>query len=236
VETVETVVDPVLDLALRAVHEWAPDAQRAELEAQLTTTARHLVDSGTSRQSALRVLARTASGTDEVDRLRDEAGDDVDLQWYLLQRRAELGDLDADAVRALEDRDPDPDAWVRALRVRASSPSAEAKEEAWNAVVVERTVPIQSARLVGADFWRPGQDEVLTPYLDRYLEALPTFHEGGMIPGLALTASLFPVYAVDEAWVARAREVAAAQAAPVVISALTERSEEVLRMVRARGL
>ncbi|MBL0747698.1 aminopeptidase N [Nocardioides baculatus] len=236
VETVETVVDPVLDLALRAVHEWAPDAQRAELEAQLTTTARHLVDSGTSRQSALRVLARTASGTDEVDRLRDEAGDDVDLQWYLLQRRAELGDLDADAVRALEDRDPDPDAWVRALRVRASSPSAEAKEEAWNAVVVERTVPIQSARLVGADFWRPGQDEVLTPYLDRYLEALPTFHEGGMIPGLALTASLFPVYAVDEAWIARAREVAAAQAAPVVISALTERSEEVLRMVRARGL
>ena len=139
-----------------------------------------------------------------------------------------------DAVRSLEDRDPDPDAWVRALRVRASSPVAEAKEEAWTKVV-GRDVPIQSAGHVAAALWRPGQEEVLAPFLDRYLEALPTLHEGGMIPGLALTATLFPLYAVDEAWVARAREVAAAQAAPVVISALTERSEEVLRMVRSRG-
>jgi aminopeptidase N len=57
-----------------------------------------------------------------------------------------------------------------------------------------------------------------------------------MIPGLALTASLFPVYGVDEAWVERARRVAADGAAPVVVGALTERSEEVLRMVRARSL
>ncbi len=77
---------------------------------------------------------------------------------------------------------------------------------------------------------------MLAPCTERYLEGLSTFHEGGMIPGLALTANLFPLFAIDEAWVARAREVAAAQAAPVVISALTERSEEVLRMVRSRGL
>jgi aminopeptidase N len=36
--------------------------------------------------------------------------------------------------------------------------------------------------------------------------------------------------------VTRAREVAAEQAAPVVVGALTERSEEVLRMVRTRAL
>ena len=180
VETVETVVDPVLDLALRAAHEWAPDAQRAELEAQLHDhrpppgRLRRVPAVGPARAGPYGVGRRTTS-----TRLRDEAGDDVDLQWYVLQRRAELGDVDADAVQALEDRDPDPDAWVRALRVRASSPSAEAKEEAWNAVVVERTVPIQSARLVGADFWRPGQDEVLAPYLDRYLEALPSCTRAG---------------------------------------------------------
>ena len=101
---------------------------------------------------------------------------------------------------------------------------------------VQRTVPVQSARVVGPAFWRPGQDEVLAPYAERFIEVLPTLHEGGMIPGLALTASLFPVFAIDEGWIARAREVAAAEAAPVVISALTERSEEVLRMVRTRAL
>jgi aminopeptidase N len=143
--------------------------------------------------------------------------------------------VDTGAVQALQERDPDPDAWIRALCVRASSPSAEAKEEAWTALV-GRTVPIQSARTVAAAFWRPGQDEVLAPYAERYIEALPALHEGGMIPGLALSFSLFPVFAVDEAWVGHAREVAAAQAAPVVVGALTERSEEVVRMVRTRAL
>jgi aminopeptidase N len=235
VETVETVVEPCLELALTAAQKWAPESERVGLEAQVAATARHLVDSGVSRQAALRALARTASGEDDLARVSEEAGDDVDLEWYVLERRAELGEVDTDAVQALQERDPDPDAWVRALCVRASSPSAEAKAEAW-AAVVDRTVPVQSARTVAAAFWRPGQEDVLAPYAERYLEALPTLHEGGMIPGLALTASLFPVYAIDEAWVAHAREVAAAQAAPVVVGSLTERSEEVLRMVRARSV
>ena len=234
VETVETVVDPCLGLAVTAAQQWAPASERADLEARVADAARRLVDSGVSRQAGRRALARTAASESDLDALLEQVRDDVDLQWYVLERRAELGTVDIDAVRSLEDRDPDPDAWVRALRVRASSPVAEAKEEAWTKVV-GRDVPIQSAGHVAAALWRPGQEEVLAPFLDRYLDALPTLHEGGMIPGLALTATLFPLYAVDEAWVARAREVAAAQAAPVVISALTERSEEVLRMVRSRG-
>jgi len=235
VETVETVAEPCLDLALTAAQSWAPESERVGLEAQVSAAARHLVDAGVSRHAALRTLARTAAGEDDLATLVEQAGDDVDLQWYVLERRAELGEVDTAAVQTLQERDPDPDAWIRALRVRASSPSAAAKEEAWTALV-ERAVPIQAARTVAAALWRPGQDDVLAPYAERYIEALPTLHEGGMIPGLALTASLFPVYGIDEAWVAHAREVAAAQAAPVVIGALTERSEAVLRMVRTRAL
>ena len=235
VETVETVAEPCLELALQAARRWAPESERAVLEAQVAAAARQMVDTGVSRQAALRALAGTATGEDDLAAVRELAGDDLDLQWYVLERRAEHGEVDTDAVRALQERDPDPDAWVRALAVRASSPSAEAKEEAWTAVV-GRTVPIQAARTVAAAFWRPGQDAVLAPYAARYLEAVPTLHEGGMIPGLALTASLFPLFAVDEVWVARAREVAAAEAAPVVVGSLTERSELVLRMLRARAL
>ncbi len=235
VETVETVAEPCLALALGAAQQWAPESERVGLEAQVAAAARHLVDAGVSRHSALRTLARTAAGEEDLASLRERAGDDLDLQWFVLQRRAELGDVDTHAVQALQERDPDPDAWVRALCVRASASSAEAKEEAWTALV-ERAVPIQTASTVGAAFWRPGQDEVLAPYAERYIEALPALHEGGMIPGLALTFSLFPVFAIDEAWVGHAREVAAARAAPVVVGALTERSEEVLRMVRTRAL
>ncbi|HXH80653.1 aminopeptidase N [Nocardioides sp.] len=235
VETVETVAEPCLELALTAAQRWAPESQRVGLEAQVTAAARHLADAAVSRHSALRVLARTATGDDDLAILREEAGDDLDLQWYVLQRRAELGEVDADAVQALQERDPDPDAWVRALCVRANSPFAEAKEETWTALV-QRAVPIETAAPAAAAFWRPGQEDVLVPYAERYLEALPTLHEGGMIPGLALSKVLFPVFGIDEKWVRHAREIAAAQAAPVVVSGLTERSEEVLRMVRARAL
>jgi aminopeptidase N len=235
VETVETVAEPCLGLALAAAQRWAPESERVGLEAQVAAAARRMVEAGVSRHTALRTLARTAAGEEDLAALRDQVGDDVDLQWFVLQRRAELGTVDTDAVQALQERDPDPEAWVRALRVRASAPTPEAKEEAWTALV-ERTAPIQTAYSVSEAFWRPGQDEVLAPYAERYLEALPTLHEGGMIPGLTLAMSLFPVYAVDEAWIGHAREVAAAKAAPVVVGSLTERSEEVLRMVRARTL
>jgi aminopeptidase N len=196
VESVETVAEPFLGLALTAAQRWAPEPERIALEAQVAAAARHLVDAGVSRQSALRTLALTAAGEEDLATVLARAGDDIDLQWYVLQRRAELGEIDADAVRALQGRDPDPDAWVRALCVRASSPFAEAKEEAWTAMV-ERTAPIQTVRTVGPAFWRPGQDEVLAPYAERYIEALPTLHEGGMIPGLVLTECLFPVFAID---------------------------------------
>jgi aminopeptidase N len=234
VETVETVAEPCLELALAAAQRWAPEAERVGLEAQVAAAARGLVEAGVSRQSALRTLARTAVGEDDLAAVREQAGDDLDLQWYVLQRRAELGEVDTDAVQALQERDPDPDAWIRALRVRASSPFVEAKEEAWTAMV-ERTAPIQTVSTVSDAFWRPGQDELLAPYAERYIEALPSLHEGGMIPGLALSFCLFPVFAIDEAFVERAREAAADRAAPVVIGSLTERSEEVLRMVRARS-
>jgi aminopeptidase N len=235
VETVETVAEPCLELALTAAQRWAPESKRVGLEAQVAAAARRMVDAGVSRHSALRTLARTAAGDGDLATVREQAGDDLDLQWYVLQRRAELGEVDADAVQALQERDPDPDAWVRALCVRASSPSAEAKKEAWTALV-KRTTPIQTASAVSNAFWRPDQEEVLAPYAQRYIEALPTLHKGGMIPGLTLAVSLFPVFAIDGAWVGHAREVAAAQAAPVVIGALTERSEEVLRMLKARSM
>ncbi len=162
VETVETVAEPCLQLALTAAQQWAPDAERAGLEARVADAARGLLGSGTARQTALRTLARTATGDDDLAAVLAAADGDVDLEWYVLQRRAELGEVDAAAVAALEERDPDPDSWVRALCVRASSPSPEAKDEAWTALV-ERRVPIQAARTVGPALWRPGRTTCWLP-------------------------------------------------------------------------
>ena len=123
VETVETVAEPCLELALTAAQRWAPESERAGLEAQVAAAARRMVDAGVSRHSALRVLARTAAGEDDLATLREQAGDDLDLQWYVLAApgRARRGGRRRRAGAA--GARPRPRRLVRALAVRASAPS-----------------------------------------------------------------------------------------------------------------
>ena len=52
--------------------------------------------------------------------------------------------------------DPNPDAWMSAVRARAALPSAEAKDEAWQAVMVDRKIPPGVLGRVGRAFWLPG--------------------------------------------------------------------------------
>ena len=183
---------------------------------------------------ALRALARVAPDLDAVAGLQEEAGKDVDLQWRILVRKAELGGETDGESEVLLERDPDPEAWIRALGVTAARPDADAKAEAWRQLAVDRTVPVGSSHVVGIPFWRPGQDELLAPYADRYLELLPGLHRGGMIHGMAFTHRLFPLFGIDESFFARA-DAAAEAAAPVVRKTLAERSDEVRRMLRSRA-
>ena len=99
--------------------------------------------------------------------------------------------------------------------------------------MVDRTVPVGSFNAVGSAFWRPGQDDVLAPYAERYLELLPSLHEGGMIPAMVLTTGLFPLFGIDEACLdARARGRGRPGARRWSRKTLTERSDEVRRMLQ----
>jgi aminopeptidase N len=233
-ETSDAVIEPYLRLAGDAAELWSPDAERAQLTAAVAGACRDLLRYADRRQVALRVLARTAGDLDEVARLQAEAGDDVDLQWRALVRKAELGGDTAGEVGPLLDRDPDPDARFRALTVRAATPDAAEKEAVWQTLAVDRAVPIGSAHPVATAFWRPGQDAVLAPYAERYLDLLPELQRGGMIPAMFHTFRLFPLFAIDESYLPRA-EKAAEQAAPVVHKTLLERADMVRRMLRSRG-
>jgi aminopeptidase N len=233
-ETSGSVVEPYLTLAGDAAELWAPDTERATLTAAVAATCRDLVRDAGRRRVALRALARTAGDLDEVAGLAARAGDDVDLRWRALVRAAQLGGATAAEVALLLDRDPDPDARVRALTVRAAAPDAGEKEAVWQALVVDRTVPIGSVKEVAAAFWRPGQEDVLAPYAQRYLDLVPDLHRGGMLPAMVFTDRLFPLFAVDLAFLDRARA-SAEHAAPVVRKTLLERADVVLRMLRSRG-
>jgi aminopeptidase N len=233
-ETSDSVIEPYLDRAVSAAERWAPEAERPDLTAEVAATCINLARDPGRRRVALRALARTAADLEQVARLQGEAGDDLDLQWRALERKAELGGSTAAEAQALLERDPDPEAWVRALAVRAASPDADEKGSVWQTLAVDRTVPLGLVRDVAEAFWRPGQDGVLAPYAERYLDLVPALGRGGMIPAMAFSQSLFPRFGIDQDFFPRAQE-SARQAAPVVRKAVTERADITRRMLRSRG-
>ncbi|MFC8197775.1 aminopeptidase N [Streptomyces sp. NPDC057298] len=232
-ETADAVIEPCLTLAADIAELWAPDSERPGLTAAVADTCRRLAADSGRRRVALRGLARTATHPDDLVWLREQAGDDVDLRWRVLAREAEFGgDVSSEAAHLLE-RDPDPDAWVRALTVRAALPDPAAKAEVWQKLAVDRAVPVNSVRQVAAAFWRPAQDALLTPYTQRYLELIPHLHRGGMIPAMVFASSLFSPHAVDSAYIEQAQRLSR-EATPVVRNNLLERSDAVSRMLRSR--
>ncbi|XUL93638.1 aminopeptidase N [Streptomyces galilaeus] len=233
-ETSDAVIEPYLNLAANIAELWAPATERTELSAAVAAACLRLSDDPGLRQVALRGLARTATTRADLDRLRKLAGADVDLHWRALVRDAELGGDVAPETEQLLARDPDPDAWTRALTVRAALPDPASKAEVWQRLAVDRAVPINAVGAVAAAFWRPDQDALLAPYAERYLEAVPKLHQGGMILAMGYTRHLFPLHAIDPAYIERARE-ASQEAVPVVRTTLLERSDEVNRMLRARA-
>ncbi|GIE49245.1 aminopeptidase N [Amorphoplanes nipponensis] len=233
-ETSDAVIEPYLTMAGDIAELWAPPAERAGLTAAVAAAGRDLSEQRGRRRVALRAFARAAGSPAEVAWLREQAGDDADLGWRALVREAALGGETAGGVAALLARDPDPDAPWRALAVRAAAPDAGEKAAVWQALAVDRSVPVSSAGPVAAAFWSPGQDELLAPYAGRYLDLLPGLDRGGMIPAMGYTRRLFPLFGVDEAFLDRAGA-AAATAAPVVRKTLRERADLVRRMLRSRA-
>jgi aminopeptidase N len=232
VETSDSVIEPYLGLAADVAELWAPDADRAALTAEVAAAAATLARDTARREVALRTLARTAGDLDAVAALLAEAGDNVDLGWRALVRTAQLGGDTAAEVERLLAADPDPDARLRALAVRAATPDAGEKAAIWG-MLVDRTVPIGAFGRVATAFWSPDQDELLSPYAERFVGLLPQLDRGGMIPAMTHTTRLFPLFAIDDGFLASA-EAAAGRAAPVVRKRLLERSDEVRRMLRSR--
>jgi aminopeptidase N len=235
-ESSPAVVEALLALGLQAAESWTPLPRIPELTGRLAVAAARLADSPVHRQPALRTLAATATEPAQLELLAGAAAGDVDLAWRLLARQAELGDVDVDAVEALQHRDPDPDAAATALSVRASQDDPAAKEEVWRALMVERRIPAGTARrTVSQRFWRPLQVDVLADYPDRYLAALDSFGSAGMLGQLGLVRGMFPYAVLDAAFLERATAAATAPGVnPTARTALLLGTDTGARMLRAR--
>ncbi|HEY7174013.1 MAG TPA: aminopeptidase N [Micromonosporaceae bacterium] len=236
-ESVEGVVEPYLTLAVEAADSWSPDARRDELLEQVADVCLALAADPRRRQASVRALAQTAVTDDQIARLREYVGDDVDLRWRLLTRLAEVGAADPAELDQLAHEDPDPDAWVRALAVDSARPDPQKKEAAWRAIVDEHKVPMGSLRAVSEAFWRRSQGDILAAYADRYLEVLPTLHLSGMIPALGVSRALYPRAGVGAEFADRAMAAARGESvSPAVSKRVIELTDRLNRTLKARAM
>jgi aminopeptidase N len=190
-ETADSVIEPLLGRLIEAADHWAPPAVRGLLLSRVGDLCMSLADEPGRRVAALRGLAQSATTAVQLEALATHATD-PDLRWRRLIRLAELDQLDESEVESLLSEDPNPDAWVNALRARTARPAAEAKALAWQAVMVDRKVPQDVLGRVGRSFWRPGQEELLTPYAEKFLESLPELGDAGMLFALILSRGFYP--------------------------------------------
>jgi aminopeptidase N len=231
------IVESLLGLAAAAAERWTPPADVERERAAVAAAAYTLADEPALEGPALRTLASHATEPEQFARVEAAGEDNIELAWRLLGRRAELGEYDADAVAALQERDSDPDAWVSALAVDAARDDADAKERAWQTIMVEAKVPVGDPGFRAmAAFWRPGQEEVLAPYGERYLEAVKPL-AGGMLSAGPRLNGMFPSVGAGEEFLEASRAAAADPAvAPMVRQNLLRTNDSLERQLKARGL
>ena len=124
---------------------------------------------------------------------------DTELRWHLVECLAALGRVDDAAVDAELARDDTSAGRLHALTARAALPTPAAKERAWGQVTGDAGLSNAETDAVAAGFWRTGQDDLLRPWVERYVAELPALWDA-RTPQVAgtLAQRLFPSTVVEQ--------------------------------------
>jgi aminopeptidase N len=176
--------------AAAAINLYAAPERRGELRAAWEAGLRdllHSADPGSDRQltfaRAYAAAVVSDEGKAEVAGLLDGSvtieglAIDADLRWIMVIGLAKAGALDEARIQEELDADHTISGQEYAAAARASRPTAEAKAAAWVDLVDNPHVPNETHRSIAAAFMRHGQEDVLAPYVEKYLEAADTIWE-----------------------------------------------------------
>ncbi len=185
-----TAVTALLRYAGTAVDQYSDPDARAELHPTYEQGVRDLMEQaepGSDHQlvmvRALAATARSADGLDRVQGLHDGSGSleglevSQDLRWTLLSSLAAGGRADDATIDTELERDHTISGHERAAAARAVIPTTAAKERAWTRAVEDEDVPNETQRSIALAFQVPGQQDVLAPFVERYLAMAETVWE-----------------------------------------------------------
>ena len=164
----------------------------------------------------LRSAVRTAEDPDVLRGWLSPAGlpagvvADDDLRWRLLVALAALGAVDRTELDAQLAAAPSTSTRVEHTRARAALPDAGAKAFAWDRFTGATRVTSYEVVAAGGGLWRPGQQDLTAPYVERFaadLAAAGAAHTGWSLADAVL--AFYPVTHVEEHTVTMAHAVIA---------------------------
>ncbi|WP_026875239.1 aminopeptidase N [Jiangella gansuensis] len=211
-ETSMGVVQHVLASARAAIDQYAWPANRTVLSSRWAAALRQLAggaEPGSDRQLAFaRAWVAGAASADHVGEVRSLlAGDDsvlpglvvdTDLRWTLLQRLVVLGAAGVTDIDAELERDNTATGQRQAAYARAAVPTYAAKAAAWQAAVESDELPNALLTATVRGFAHPEQRELVRPYVQPYLEAVPrVWAERTNESAQAIVVGLFPRVLAD---------------------------------------
>ncbi len=134
---------------------------------------------------------------------------DLSLRWRILARRAALGDLDHASLDRHLAAERTGTSTVAHARAVASLPTPEAKAWAWDRFLGVADVANYELQASGQGMWRPGQESLTDPYVDRFFDELPgtSAHRSGWLVADA-ACWFFPLTSLTDETVARAEALA----------------------------
>jgi aminopeptidase N len=185
-----TAVGALLSGGQLAINLYVSPGNRPALRVEWEHGLRRLLtaaEPGSDHQLALaRAVIRAASSADALDEIGgwldgsaslNGLAVDTDLRWritFALAAAGRIGDAEIDVELA---NDNTVTGQEEAAAARTAMPTAEAKERAWRLAVDDDDTPNETQRSIAFSFQMPGQDDVLSPFVDRYLQAATAIWE-----------------------------------------------------------
>jgi aminopeptidase N len=232
-------------LTLFADPAWAPTG-RAGLAAAAFEAARAAEPGSDVQLAWARTMGALASTDEQVELLRGLlAGTtsipglavDTELRWGYLHRLVALGRAGLPEIDAEVAADPTAAGQRHAASCRAGRPTAQAKAEAWAAVVESDDLPNAVQAAVIGGFQNAEHTALLEPYVEPYFAAVGPLW-ASRTPEIAqhLVVGLYPTLLVSPAVVERTDTYLSDEDVPPALARLLlEGRDGVVRALRARA-
>ncbi|MDH3025476.1 aminopeptidase N [Gordonia alkanivorans] len=257
-ETEIGVVQRVLMQATTAIESyadptWVSSTGRPAFSARLLELARG-ADAGSDHQLAfvntwlagklnddqIDVARALLDGADPAEQGLGGLAVDTDLRWKLVRALATAGAIDADAVStptidAEAQRDNTATGTRQAAAARSSRPLPEAKADTWSQAIDDDSLSNIYTRTMIEGFARPGQGELLEPYVEKYFEAIPeVWARRSSEVAQTVVIGLYPSWAMTQQALDLAEEFVAGDHPPALKRLISEGRDGVARSLRAR--